>query len=359
MSPSPQATPPPADPPRRPWWRRPVVVGLLVVALLVLLVLATGVWLVLKRPLTVERWAAVVALEKAGLERTTVPTGAGDLAVWSGGAGAAGGPTLVLLHGAGDHAGAWAEVVGDLATDHRLVVPDLPGHGDSEPAAGTLPMATLLGGVTDLLASEAVRGGPTAAAGGATRSSEAPVVVGNSLGGWLALLVGAQRPELASRLVVVNGGATPGPVEPSVLLPDDREEAAELFELLGAPGPIPGLVLDDVLRRTREGALARFMAAEDHLDHALTGRLAEVAVPVDLVWGELDGYLPPSYARTMANALPAARYTPVDDCGHVPPRYCPQRFTEVLTEVLGAPPPRAQPAPGGADEGGTDGEAAP
>lgn len=316
--------------------RRRIVTALLVLAALLLVLVGAGVWLVMERPLTLERWAAVAALERAGLERRAVATPAGELAVWTGGGGDGNdaGDTLVLLHGAGDHAGAWAEVVPALAAEHRLVVADLPGHGDSAPDDDPLTMATVLAGVVGLLESD------VAAASGP------PVVVGNSLGGWLALLVGLEHPELASRLVVVNGGGTPGPVDPAVLLPADREEAAALFDLLGAPGPIPGPALDDVVRRVQDGALGRFMAADDHLDHALSGRMGAVAVPVDLVWGELDGYLPPSYAEATAAALPAARLTTIPDCGHVPPRYCPAAFTGTLTRVLAAPPPApdAEPA---------------
>jgi pimeloyl-ACP methyl ester carboxylesterase len=267
------------------------------------------------------------------------------MAVWVGGA--AGKPALVLLHGAGDHAGAWAQVLDGLVEEYRVVVPDLPGHGDSAPAEGTIEMATVLGGVVALLESEVVRGdGPP------------PIVVGNSLGGWLALLVGAQRPELASRLVAIDGGGTPGPVDPAVLLPADREEAAAVLDLVGAPGPFPDAVLDDVVRRARDGALGRFMAAGDHASFDLTGRLGEVAVPVDLVWGELDGYFPISYAEATAAALPAARLTVIEGCGHVPPRYCPDRFAAVLAEVLAAPPPERSSAGTAAPEAAA-GEGAP
>lgn len=318
----------------RPWWRRPMGLTLLLFAGLLLVMLGIGAWLLFERPLTVERWAAVRSLEEAGLERHAVATSRGDLAVWSGGAGAPGEPAVVLLHGAGDHAGAWAEIADDLAAEHRLVIPDLPGHGESAPGEGVLPMGTLLDGVVTLLESDLVRSG----------EAPPPVLVGNSLGGWLSLLVGVERPELASRLVVVNGGGTPGPADPAVLVPSEREEAQDLFTLLGAPGPIPGPVLDDVVRRVQDGAMRRFMSADDHRDHVLTGRLDQVAVPVDLVWGDLDGFFPLAYAEATAAALPAARLTLVEGCGHVPPRYCPDSFARILAGVLAWPPPEPEPA---------------
>lgn len=314
--------------------RRWIAIGA-AVAVVVVGVVSAGVWLVVKRPLTVERWVAVAELEKAGLERRSVMGPAGEMAVWVGGAGE---PAVVLLHGAGDHAGAWAGVLDGLVSRHRLVIPDLPGHGDSAPGEGTIEMATVVAGVVALLESDLAR----PAAGGPP-----PIVVGNSLGGWLALLVGAERPELASRLVVIDGGGTPGPVDPAVLLPTNRAEAQAVLDLVGAPGPLPDAVLDDVVRRAREGALGRFMAADDHAEFDLTGRLGEVALPVDLVWGALDGYLPLPYAEATAAALPAARLTVIEDCGHVPQRYCPDRCAEVLAAVLAAPPPTSPWTKGG------------
>lgn len=317
--------------------------AVLVVAILLVGLAAWAGWLVVKRPMKVERWATVAALEDAGLERVTIDTAVGELAVWQGGpAGdgetAAAAPTLVLIHGAGDHAGAWSTVAADLVRDHRLVIPDLPGHGDSQPAEGVLPMETVFGGVVGLLRAEV-----TAADGADDRP--APVVVGNSLGGWLALLVGRAHPDLASRLVVVNGGAIPGPEDPDLLLPKDRQEAQRILDLVGAPGPLPEAVLDDLVRRLNAGGLPRFMAADDHPDYELSGRLHEVSVPVDLVWGDLDGYLPMDYARAHLAALPAARLTVIEDCGHIPMRYCPESFIPVLRKVLDSPPPAAQ-APG-------------
>ncbi len=330
----------PGDAPRK-RFSRPLAAVLVGAALLLGLVAGAG-WLVVKRPMKVERWATVAALEDAGLERATVNTATGELAVWRGGPAGDGetvaaAPTLVLLHGAGDHAGSWSAVAEDLVRDHRLVIPDLPGHGDSDPTEGVLPMETVLGGVVDLLRAEAT-------AADSPADGPAPVVVGNSLGGWLALLVGRVHPDLASRLVVVNGGATPGPRDPDLLLPENREQARRILDLVGAPGPLPDTILDDLVRNLRSGALPRFMAVGDHGAHDLSGRLGEVEVPVDLVWGELDRYLPMDYARAHLDALPAARLTVIEECGHVPLRYCPERFIPVLRQILDSPPPSPKTA---------------
>ena len=43
------------------------------------------------------------------------------------------GPPIVLLHGPGGNAAHWARVIGELAATHRVIAPDLPGQGASEP----------------------------------------------------------------------------------------------------------------------------------------------------------------------------------------------------------------------------------
>jgi pimeloyl-ACP methyl ester carboxylesterase len=91
------------------------------------------------------------------------------------------GPPLLLLHGYGGAAWNFAELV-PLLEGRRLVVPDLPGHGGSEP----LPAATI-SGLADAVAG--LLDGPTP-------------VLGHSLGGVVALRLAERHPELVSALVL-------------------------------------------------------------------------------------------------------------------------------------------------------------
>ena len=61
------------------------------------------------------------------------------------------GPPVVLLHGQGEFAAVWVRVVPDLATTHRVVVPDLPGHGASEVSAGSLDTSAVLTWLDELI----------------------------------------------------------------------------------------------------------------------------------------------------------------------------------------------------------------
>ncbi len=295
-----------------------------VLVVLGLAALATGGWMMWKRPLTVDAYFSRAALRQAGLEERTVSGPDGAVTYFAGGAG---GPTLVLLHGAGDQAGAWGRVVRPLAERHRLVIPDLPGHWGSDPDDGPISVPMLLGGVRAVLDAEV---------------EEPPILVGNSLGAWLAMLIARERPSEVSRIVAVNGGAIIEPDPRVDVFPTDRDAARRTMAGLTGPDTpeIPGFVLDHVVRHARVGPAARFARTAGEMgEWVLDGRLEEVTVPVDLVWGEADELMDLDYAARLMDGLPAARLTLVEGCGHIPQRECPAALLDALSAVLSQPPP--------------------
>jgi len=109
------------------------------------------------------------------------------------------------------------------------------------------------------------------------------------------------------------------------------------MSLLRDPGSprVPDWVLDDVIRLARVGPLARFAATRDTMDgFTLDGRLGEVRVPVEIVWGTSDRLMPLEYAERMKAGLPDARVVPIERCGHVPQVECPQELLAALRQAL-------------------------
>ena len=97
------------------------------------------------------------------------------------------GPPLVLLHGGIECGGAvWAPVLGALAESHRLVVPDMPGLGESEPI-NDLDVDTFVEWLVELLRQTCPR---------------EPTLVAHSLGGSLAASFAAEHGDLLRRLVI-------------------------------------------------------------------------------------------------------------------------------------------------------------
>jgi pimeloyl-ACP methyl ester carboxylesterase len=276
-----------------------------------LILVGLVVW---RRPLSVLEALGRAGLRGAGLKAEEIAGPRGPITVYRGGQG----PTLVLLHGVNDQAGAWARVVKVLAAEYRVVVPDLPGHGRSAPAEGPLPVEDLLAGVDAVLAAE-----PRPA-----------TLVGNSMGGWLALLTATRSPGAVKQVVLLNAAAVRAETTVS-LLPRDRDEARRAMAAVlsrSAP-PTPGFILDDLVRRAPRSPLTR-IPADSVTRHALDGRLGEVPVPVTLIWGADDQLLPRAYAERVASGLPKSRLVFLDACGHMPQRECPDRLLPALHEAL-------------------------
>ncbi|MGW0732361.1 alpha/beta fold hydrolase [Streptomyces sp. NPDC002851] len=100
------------------------------------------------------------------------------------------GPPLVLLHGQGEFAAIWIEVVPELVRTHRVIVPDLPGHGASAVTEGRLDTDTVLTWLDELI-DQTCEGKP-------------PVLVGHLLGGSIAARYAARHSGRLAHLILVD-----------------------------------------------------------------------------------------------------------------------------------------------------------
>jgi pimeloyl-ACP methyl ester carboxylesterase len=262
------------------------------------------------------------SLVDAGLHPGTLEGPLGTLRYYEGGRGR----TVVLLHGSGSQAGDWHGVVPALARRYHLLVLDLPGHGESGPPEGALPVGDLAASLGALL--------------DARSPGQPATLIGNSLGGWVSLLYASRHPERVERVIGISSSGIYAVLKVPVA-PKTREEAGRLVAAIRGPHlPAPSdEELDEVVKRIAAGPAPRLVAglkAEDFLDT----KAAEVKVPVDLVWGEEDGVLPLDYGRRLASLLPNARLHPVPRCGHMPQVHCPRTLARLLLDLLAAPPKR-------------------
>lgn len=202
-------------------------------------------------------------------------------------------PTIVLLHGTRLSGASWAPQIAALGEEFHVLAPDLPGHGSAGGQAFTLAGAA--DRVADLIRAEA-HGGRA-------------ILVGLSLGGYVAMDVAARHPELVRGLAI--SGATAEPV---------GTRSAAYRGLALAFRQIPAPLLDRVNRRffawrfpaeIAEPILAAGFAfgAGDVALRALVGerfrpRLAAYPGPSLLINGELDLFFRPperSFAAVAAD----------------------------------------------------------
>lgn len=259
------------------------------------------------------------ALVAAGLRPGTIEGPRGTLRYYEGGFEGGEGKTVVLLHGSGSQAGDWNGVVPALLKRHHLLVLDLPGHGESGPAEGALPVGDLADSLGALL--------------DARSAGKPAVLVGNSLGGWVSLLYALRHPERVERVIGISSSGIYAVLKVP-LAPKDREEARRLVAAIRGPHlPVPSdEELDELIRRIAAGPAPRLFAglrAEDFLDT----QAGKIQVPVDLIWGEEDGVLPIDYGRRLASLLPKAKLHPLPRCGHMPQVHCPRSLASLLLDL--------------------------
>ncbi len=248
------------------------------------------------------------------------------------------GPPLVLLHGAIQAGGLiWSRAVPRLAEHHRLIIPDVPGLGESEPAGDPLEPATVVRWLTELVE---------------LTCHEEPALVAHSAPGGLAARFAVEHGHRLRRLVLVDAAGL-GPFRPPPGL---------LFALVGStarPSPrsferLMGHVLYD-LDALRQGAGDRWEAlagyavsraavpsvkqAMRQLPRSGTKRipdavLHDLAVPTALVWGRHDRLVPLAIAEA-AHARLGWPLHVIEGARHLPHVEQPDRFADAVTAVTG------------------------
>jgi pimeloyl-ACP methyl ester carboxylesterase len=232
------------------------------------------------------------------------------------------GPPLVLVHGLGGAAANWTELAPLLARRHRVLVPDLPGHGGST----ALPAVAGLEPFADRIALVAEREGMLPAP-----------IVGHSLGGMVVLRLALSRPEAVEALVLAGAaGLSSGgvwgqrlmtvfmTVRPGRLAARYRGWVTRsrllrrlVFSTVAVADPVA--LTDEVV----EGFLAGQLLHTDVRSawHALRAddprqELEAVRCPVLVLWGAEDGQLPLDDAFEYTRRLRAPLRV-IPGCGHL------------------------------------------
>ena len=238
-------------------------------------------------------------------------------------------PPVLLLHGLGATNASMLPVLADLAVDHRVIAPDLPGFGASQAPASPYNPSWFAAWV------EAFQS--------ATRSRGA-VLIGNSLGGRVAVEAGLTHPKSVRGLVLLTPSPAfrrlrqlvplarfaspqwarlPVPMSHRMVVESVRTMFSQPDRL---PKPWYDAAADEALRVLRHPAhrVAFFSAARQiYLEDAygrngFWHRLPGLLPPALFVWGDRDRLVPSSFAHHVADALPEAGQVVLEDCGHVP-----------------------------------------
>jgi 4,5:9,10-diseco-3-hydroxy-5,9,17-trioxoandrosta-1(10),2-diene-4-oate hydrolase len=248
------------------------------------------------------------------------------------------GPVLILLHGGIECGGAyWAPVIASLARSHRLVIPDVPGLGESEP--GPRLNAAFFCEWFGALLTEAAT------------PSEQPTLLAHSLVGSLAARFAANTTEQLQSLVLYGvPGIGPFRMPVGLMLASVRfglrpnEASFERF--------LPWAFLDTGRTRGLDpewfDAFSAYMVARGSVPHVkrtmrqlvAAGKkrvgddeLRQIDIPTALLWGERDRMAPLSLAKDTSGRLAWPLHI-VREAGHVPHIEQPLAFVEVLQAAI-------------------------
>jgi len=252
------------------------------------------------------------------------------------------GDPVVLLHGGFGDRRMWDDQFGPLADTFRVARYDHRGFGNSEPPQARYSPVDDLARVLDHLGIERAH------------------LVGNSMGGRIAIETALVAPHQVDRLVLLapsmafrrfrhavplvkllapEMGAVPIP-----LLHAQIEQGVRL--LFSRPARIHShwyeAAADEFVRvfRTPRGRVALFSAARQIYlekpfgDGGFWPRLGRLARPALFVWGERDRLVPSGFSRHVRKALPDARQVILEDCGHVPQFEHPETTHTLVRDFL-------------------------
>ncbi len=268
-------------------------------------------------------------------------------------------PPLILLHGFGASIGHWQRNLDAFSQRHTVYALDLLGYGASEKAVAPYAIALWMELVYDFWR---------------TLIRRPVVLVGNSIGSSVALAAAAAHPEMAVGLVmmslpdasvleyppavtqtlkVLGMGLTPifsllkgiftsplvfNPFFAVLRLPalvkiwalqayaQDEALHADLVEIFAAPAYEPGAA-----RALR--AMINSQARET-VDYTAKTVLPQMTLPMLLLWGKQDKFVPPKLAPLFVDCNPALKLVELDAAGHCPHDECPDRVNPLILDWI-------------------------
>ncbi|MBD0322597.1 MAG: alpha/beta fold hydrolase [Aldersonia sp.] len=254
------------------------------------------------------------------------------------------GEPLLLIHGMAGSSSTWRAMAPMLSKKYRVITPDLPGHGASAKPRGDYSLGAFAAWLRDLLDELGV---------------EKVTIIGQSLGGGVAMQFAYQHPDYCNRLVLISSGGL-GP------------DVNWILRLLSAPGTellMPVIAPQWVLgagnkvrswlggvgvrsprademwdaysslndRDTRQAFLRTLRSVVDYRGQAVSAlnRLyLTSALPTQLIWGDHDTIIPVAHGYAAHEAIPGSRLDVLKGIGHFPHAEEPAQVAAIIDDFV-------------------------
>ena len=254
------------------------------------------------------------------------------------------GHALLLIHGMAGSSDTWRAIIPQLSKKYRIIAPDLLGHGMSAKPRGDYSLGAFAVFLRDLLDQLGV---------------DRATVIGQSLGGGIAMQFAHQHRDYCERLVLIGSGGL-GP-DLSPLLRILSAPGAEFVLPVVAPQPVLNLgnklgswltsagiqapragqmwhaysSLSDA--RSRQAFLRTLRSVVDYRGQsvsALNKLHLTAGLPTVLIWGDHDRIIPVAHAYAAHDALEGSRLEVLEGIGHFPHVEAPAAVADILENFI-------------------------
>lgn len=243
------------------------------------------------------------------------------------------GPPILLVHGFPFNRSMWQEIAKGLAENHRVIVPDLRGFGDSDVIPGVATMEAMADDLKGLLTALGV--------------SDRIVLGGLSMGGYVALAFARKYPQDLAGLILCDTRARADTDQAK----KNRQRLAERVIREGtqfiADDMLPRLCCEQtfrirpdlieqirtmILRASPEGVAAASLGMAERPDSM--SLLGALPCPALILVGQFDVISPPEEMEEMARAIPHANFVVIPDAGHLAPLEQPTMVLNAVRDWL-------------------------
>ncbi len=241
------------------------------------------------------------------------------------------GPNLIFIHGLGGEAANWAANIVPVSARYHVYALDQIGFGHSDKPLIDYRIETFVEFLQAFMQELNI---PKA------------TLVGNSLGGWIAVDFAARHPETVEGLVLVDAAglrAEGGGGEPRLdLNPSSLAGMRRILEFIVFNKQ---LVTDELARQAFENHLKsgdgytiqRILAGLFTTHQFEDDKLRSIRTPTLVLWGRDDALTPLSIGERYQKGIPGAKLVVLDQCGHIPQIEKPVEFNAALLNFLAQP----------------------
>ncbi len=232
-------------------------------------------------------------------------------------------PPLLYIHGP-NLGNLWLEYHTTLAQHFHIFAPDTPGFGLTERPDWMRGMSDYILFFRDLLDELGL---------------DAPVIVGHSLGGWMAVEMAVWYPERVKKLVLSNaaGIRVKGKPIADLFAMAPEEVLAACFDDFSAAMPLipPEVNVDYLLAQYKQLTTLASLAWNPNYDPKLERRLASVKTPTLVIWGRNDRLIPVDYAEAYHRLIAHSQLVILDGTGYMPMFEKPLEWCKAISDFLG------------------------